>query len=195
MDEFLDGVWFKIVDGVFWCAARLDDLFSFLHPLGAMATVVGIALLTVFVQKLMTRSYRTKRHAELGKRYRELRALRDEALKWTDAERARRLARNIDQAELNHVYYNYFFEGLMMALLTKYLPFALMLAYVNESYRVERLEELFGRPYLVRLGGEGVAGVGAPVVFTVAVVLLHILWLVVQGRLRRKRGAGSGEGE
>jgi len=195
VDEFFDGVWFKIVDGVHWCAARLDDIFSLLHPFGAMATIVGVALLTVLLQKLLTRSYRTKRHAELGKRYRELRALRDEALKWTDEERAKRLARNIDQAELNQVYYNYFFEGLMMALLTKYLPFALLLAYVNESYRSERLEELFGRQYVVRFGGEGAAEFGAPVVFTVAVILLHVLWLVVRGRLRRKRGAGSGMGE
>jgi hypothetical protein len=186
MDEFMDTLWFRIVDGVVWVAARFDELFVHLHPLGGIATIVIIAFATVLVNKLLTRLYKTRRHEKLGVEYRRLRKLRDEALKWEDQEKGKRLARNIDTAELNQVYYNYFFEGLMMALLTKYLPFIAMLAYVNESYRPERLEEYFGRPYLLRFGGgEDPTKIGSLLVFVVAVIGLHILWQFVRAWLKR----------
>jgi len=178
----MDAVWFKILAAVAWLAGVLDVVFGSLHGLGPIFTVSVIALLTVLIQKLLTRWYRPGRYATLKKRYLELRELRDEAMKWEDREKAGRLARNIDQAELNQAYYNYFFEGLMINLLTKYLPFLALLAYVNSSYRVERLQEIFGRSELFAIGGLRVGGVFW---FTICVLLIHIAWFFIAPHLRR----------
>ena len=183
----MDAVWFKIVDGVTWFAGRLDVLFGLLHGAGPVFTVAVVALICVLVQKGLTRVYRPHRYEVLRKRYKELRQLRDQAMEWEDREKASRLARNIDQAELNQAYYNYFFEGLMINLLTKYFPFFLLLAYVNNSYRTDRLTELFGQPYLFSLGGS-IDGeplrMGAVLWFTICVLLIHVVWFFVAPRLR-----------
>lgn len=179
----MDTVWFKIIAGMTWVAGVLDVVFGTLHGLGPTFTVFAIALLTVLMQKALTRAYRPRRYDELEKRYRELRTLRDEAKKWDDHEKAGRLARNIDQAELNQAYYNYFFEGLMINLLTKYLPFLAMLAYVNGSYRAERLQDLFGQEYLFAIGGLRFGGVFW---FTICVILIHVAWFFIAPRLRQR---------
>ena len=60
----------------------------------------------------------------------------------------RAMARNIDQAKLNRVYYDYFFEGLMKTLITTWLPLLLMLAYVNHAFNPAALTRLFARETL-----------------------------------------------
>lgn len=180
----MDKVWFGILAGLAWVAGVLDVVFGTLHFFGPTFAVAVVALVTVLLQKLLTGLYRPPRYASLRKRYYELRALRDEAMKWKDREKAGRLARNIDQAELNQAYYNYFFEGLMINLLTKYMPFIAMLAYVNESYRAERLLELFDRPYLFAVGN---VRCGAVLFFTVCVVVIHVIWFFTAPRIKARR--------
>ncbi|MCP4572246.1 MAG: hypothetical protein GY838_07820 [bacterium] len=180
----MDKLWFGILAGMAWVAGVMDTVFGTLHFFGPAFTVAVVALVTVLLQKLLTRLYRPPRYAVLRKRYYELRQLRDEASKWEDREKAGRLARNIDQAELNQAYYNYFFEGLMISLLTKYMPFFALLAYVNDSYRTERLLELFDRPFLFSLGG---LNCGSVPFFTVCVLLMHVVWFFTAPRLRPRK--------
>lgn len=182
----MDKVWFGIVAAVARVADVLDVVFGTLHFFGPVFTVAVVALLTVLLQKLLTRLYRPARLDRLREKYRELRRLRDEAMKWEDREKAGRLARNIDQAELNQAYYNYFFEGLMVNLATKYLPFFGLLAYVNDSYRAERLLELFDRPFLFSLGG---VRCGSVLFFTVCVLLIHVAWFFAAPRLAARRNS------
>ncbi|MBC8457826.1 MAG: hypothetical protein H8D67_07515 [Deltaproteobacteria bacterium] len=113
-------------------------------------------------------------------------------MKCEDYDKGKRLARNIDQAKLNQVYYNYFFEGFMLGIATKYLPILLVLAYVNEAYKSSNLQKLFGREYIFKFGssnGEAVL-IGAIFWFIVSVVLIFLGWFII-GRIYRKYVKGT----
>jgi uncharacterized membrane protein (DUF106 family) len=151
MDAFMDSLWLKIEAGVHFLRGLLDIAFSPLHALGPVVTISVIALVTVLVTKVLTKTIRTRRFAALQKEFIYWRELREEAMKAEDTEKGRRLAKNIDQAKLNRVYYDYFFEGLMLSLATKYLPILAFLAYVNETYRPAAMEKMFGHDVLFYL--------------------------------------------
>ena len=70
------------------------------------------------------------------------------------------LARNIDQAQLNKAYYDYFFEGLLKSVVTAILPILFTAAYINHAYAPESLIRLIGREYIFtfsRAGGDPIA--------------------------------------
>lgn len=64
------------------------------------------------------------------------------------------IAKNIDQAELNRIYYDYFFEGLLKNLVTTWLPIFIVLAYVNTVYQPDNLLHRFGKSFLFMVGTE-----------------------------------------
>lgn len=182
MDELLDRIWFRIVDMVAAGVVVLDALFAPLNALGPAPAVSVIALASVALTKLLGRIIpETRRYKELKQKFLQLVALRREAMKSEDREKGERLARNIDQAELNQVYYNYFFEGFLRGILTRYIPLFSMLAYVNEAYRPERLTALFGKGYLFKFsgGGEPVL-IGGVLWFVVSVLLVYTGWFVCE---------------
>ena len=151
MDAFMDSLWMKIESGVQFLRGLLDIAFGPLHAMGPVVTISAIALVTVLITKVLTKTIRTRRYAELRKEFVYWHGLREEAMKADDSEKGRMLAKNIDQAKLNRVYYDYFFEGLMLSLATKYLPILAFLAYVNETYRPGAMEKLFGTKVLFYL--------------------------------------------
>lgn len=151
MDAFMDTLWLKIEAGVQYLRGLLDLAFGPLNAMGPVVAISAIAVVTVLVTKVLTKTIRTRRYAELQKEFIYWRNLREEAMKAEDSEKGRMLAKNIDQAKLNRVYYDYFFEGLMLSLATKYLPILTFLAYVNETYRPAAMENMFGREVLFYL--------------------------------------------
>ncbi len=148
MDSVMDQWWSQIVSLFTFAAGVLDRAFAPLKPLGPTVTIFVIVLLTVCVTKLLSRYYMPKRYLQLQKDFQYWFKLRQQALSCDDPEKAKWLAKNIDEAQLNRVYYDYFFEGLLRNILTQYIPMLLMLGYVNESYRPERLLQLYGRDCL-----------------------------------------------
>ena len=177
----MDNLWFRIIDVVGALMAALDAFFSPLDALGPAPAIFGVAFFTVGLTQLLKRFVpTTRRYRHLKQRFEELVALRREATKTADREKGNRLARNIDQAELNQVYYNYFFEGFLHGILTRYIPFFSMLAYVNESYRPERLAARFGKNHIFRWGqGSDALLVGALFWFVLSAVLIWIIWFAV----------------
>ncbi|MBW1711285.1 MAG: hypothetical protein JRJ73_15650 [Deltaproteobacteria bacterium] len=135
----------------------------------------------------MTKNFKTKRHKQLQKEFVYYYNLRQEALKCEDREKGKLLAKNIDQAELNKVYYNYFLEGFLNGLLTRYLPIFSFLAYVNEAYKPENLLKLFGREYVLKFrnfSGEEIL-IGAIFWFVISVLLIYLAWFII-GRIFSK---------
>ena len=59
-------------------------------------------------------------------------------------EKGKALAKNIDQAQLNRVYYDYFFEGLMKSFITNVLPILVAASYVTAVYTPSALMQRFG---------------------------------------------------
>lgn len=178
MEAFMDQLWLNIEAAVAYGQQLLDTVFSPLHSLGPAGAIFIIALVTVSITKLLTRTIVTRRYKELKEKFMYWHKIRQEALKWGESERGRRLARNIDQAELNRLYYDYFFEGFMISLVTRCLPIMVFLAYVNEAFQPDRLLAIFNQPFVFQLGagGENPFPIGSVFWFVVSIILSYVLW-------------------
>lgn len=188
MEEILDNLWFKIEAIVDCLRSCLDFVFAPLNYLGPALAISTIALITVVITKYLTKTCKTRRYKELQKKFVHWYNLRQEALKCEDRDKAKQLARNIDQGKLNKVYYDYFFEGFLNSLVTRVLPIVLFLAYVNDAYKADNLLKLFGREFVFRfkfLEGDALA-VGAALWFSVSVLLVYVGWFII-GRIFASR--------
>ena len=180
MNETMDMLWFKIIAGVQYVKEILDIVLGPLNYLGPAAAILIIAVATAALTRLLSRRFKTRRYIALKKEFRHWYDMRQEALKGQDSEEAKRLAKNIDQAKLNRVYYDYFFEGLLNSLATKYLPVLTVLSYVNEAYRPENLLALFGREYIFKFGSEDPILVGSVFWFILSLLGAHLTWFAAK---------------
>ena len=137
--------------------------------------------MTIASTKFLSKIYKTKRYLKLEKEFQDLYNLRNEALTCKDFEKGKALAKNIDQARLNQVYYDYFFEGLLNSIPTKYLPILIMLAYVNETFKPKNLLEKFGRDYILKFVGSNgnVIKIGAVFWFVLSMLMIYLAWYAI----------------
>lgn len=192
MDALMDMAWLKIVEFVGVLKVGLDWLFSPLNAVGPATAIFLIALVTVLIAKGLTRIIKTKRYAELKKEFQHWYNLRQEALKCGDSQKAATLAKNIDQAKLNKVYYDYFFEGFMLSLVTKYLPILSFMAYVGEAFSPKNLLHQYGQNYIFRFGtGAEPALIGSVFWFILSVVAIYIAWALVKWVIQKRRPAAE----
>lgn len=197
MQALLDSIWLNIVSLLEAGRSFLDLVFSPLNTLGPALAIALVALVTVVITKVLRRLYKTRRHQELERQFLYWFNLRQEAMKCEDREKGKMLAKNIDQAKLNQVYYDYFFEGLMKSLATTCLPILIFLAYINETYRAAELLRLFGRDYILKindLNGQTIV-VGAGLWFVISVVLIYLGWFSVRRVYSRYVGVRKGSPE
>ena len=182
MEAFLDIVWHNIVVAVQYAKNFLDIVISPLNALGPAVAIAIIALITVIITKILSKRFKTRRYKELRKQFEYWLGVRQEAQKCEDPDKAKLLAKNIDQAKLNKLYYDYFFEGLLNNLATKYLPVFILLAYVNEAYRASNLAKLFGRDYIFKFGGDPGQPmlIGAVFWFVLSLFLIYLGWYIVK---------------
>ncbi len=182
MEEFLDLLWLKIVVGVEFAKHILDVIFGPLNALGPAVAIATIALITVVITKFLSKRFKTRRYKELRKQFEYWYGVRKEAQKCEDPAKAKLLAKNIDQAKLNKLYYDYFFEGLLNNLATLYLPIFILLAYINEAYRSSNLAKLFGRDYIFKFGGDPGQPIliGAVFWFVLSLFLFYLGWYIVK---------------
>ena len=182
MEAFLDIVWQNILVAVQYAKNFLDVVVSPLNALGPAFAISTIAFITVLITKLLSKFFKTKRYKKLQKEFHHWYKMRQEALKCEDPAKAKLLAKNIDQAKLNKLYYDYFFEGLMNNLATLYLPIFILLAYVNEAYQSSNLSKLFGRDYIFKFGGDPgqPMSIGAVFWFVLSLFLIYLGWYIVK---------------
>ncbi len=181
MEDFLDSLWLNILVVVDYLKTFLDLIFAPLNSLGPAFVIFTIAFITVIITKILTKAFITKRYKELKKNFEYWYNIRQEAMKCEDHEKAKLLAKNIDQAELNKAYYDYFFEGFLIRLMTRLLPILSFLAYVNEAYKASNLLKLFGREYVFKFksyNGEEVV-IGAVFWFVISIFLVFLGWFIV----------------
>ena len=182
VEEFLDSLWFKTVDLGHHLKDLLDGIFAPLNSLGPAIAIFTIALITVVIAKFLTKTIKTKRYQELKQQFLYWKNLREEALKCEDRDKAKLLAKNIDQAKLNKVYYDYFLEGFLISLATKYLPIFSFIAYVNEAYKPANMVMLFGRDYIFKFenaNGQPII-VGAVFWFIISILLVYLGWFIIK---------------
>jgi hypothetical protein len=182
MEEFFDTLWFRIEFLIHYLRSFLDFLFGPLNSLGPAVAIATMALMTVAVTKYSTKKFKTKRYRKLKKKFVHWYHVRQEATRCEDYEKGKLLAKNIDSAKLNKVYYDFFLEGLLNSVLTMYLPILLVLAYVNETYKSAHLLKLSGRDYIFRLwsfNGDTLE-VGAAFWFVLSLLLIYLCWFLVE---------------
>ncbi len=191
MDSLLDTIWEKIAAGSIAVANGFDALLAPFHFLGPAMIIFLLALLTVLITKSLNRIIITKRYDRLEKTYKYWYNLRQTALTCEDREKGKALAKNIDQAELNRAYYDYFFEGLLLGFARKIIPILFIVAYINEYFQPERLIERFDQSYIFKFGsssGEPVV-IGSVVWYLLSLVIVYLAWYIVKKSYARFKKA------
>ncbi|MCP4340662.1 MAG: hypothetical protein GY799_17700 [Desulfobulbaceae bacterium] len=187
MDAVLDTLWEYLAAGFQFLGESLFSVLQHIHFLGPFVLITFLALTTVAITKILNRVIITKRYIKLEKKFNYWVQVRDEATKCEDREKGKRMARNIDQAELNRAYYDYFFEGLLLGLARRIIPIFFMFAFINEFYRPESMLEIFGRQHVLQIpssGGEPIL-VGTVFCYFISLLTGYILWFIV-GKLFRR---------
>lgn len=180
MDAFLDALWFNILAGLDLITDLVSRILAPLNFLGPALLIFLITLVLVAFTKTLAGLYTTNRYRELKKNYEHWFELRRQALVSEDPEKGKALAKNIDQAELNKAYYDFFFEGFLKNMLTTILPLLLTAAFVGKAYNPENLLKTFGQPHIFRFMGTS----GKPIVvsaffwFVISLLTVHILWFI-----------------
>ena len=148
MNHFLDSVWQAIEVFIGNTVVFLDTTLSPLEVMGPGFVIFLLAFFIVGVTRLLSRFYVTGRSVRLEKEFRHWHNIRQEAMQHPDREKGKALAKNIDQAQLNKAYYDYFFEGLLKNFITTVLPILLMVAYVTKVYTPQALLARFGDKWI-----------------------------------------------
>lgn len=188
MDELLDQTWLWIQNGLETAARGLDLLVVPLERLGPAWTILALALLTVGLTRILKQVFTTRRHAELEAEFKHWQSVREEAMKAEDREKGKALAKNIDQAQLNKAYYDYFFEGFMTHLFTFVLPILLTLAYLSRTYTKEGLTQKFGSPWIFTIGGgQAPLQIGTLFWYIICVFVSMTLYALAARAFRKKK--------
>ncbi len=188
MDALMDTLWDYLLAIMHHAAALLDQLLTPFHAFGPVFILTLLAFVTVGITKTLNRFIITKRYIELEKEFQHWYEIREEAMKAEDYDKAKGIAKNIDQAKLNQVYYDYFLEGFLLGLARNVLPIFIMVAYINESFRAEELTRLFGKGYLFTLpstGGKQLM-VGSVFFYIMVLLLIYLAWAVIAWMFKKK---------
>jgi len=190
MDNFLDRVWESIEFFLNYTVVFLDTLFSPLEILGPGFVIFLLAFLVVIITRFIARFYVTKRYGKLEKEFQHWQGVREEAMKHPDREKGKGLAKNIDQAELNRAYYDYFFEGLLKHFIVNVLPILLMVSYVTTVYSPANLLKRFGKEWIFSLsfGSFFHVDVSSLLWFVICILLSFLLFAVLK-KVFKKRHA------
>ena len=177
----MDALWMHIVELVLAFKAGLDTLVQPLNAIHPALTIAVLAGVTVLLTSGFTKCFKTKRYQRLEEEFHSWFAVRQQALECSDdPAKGKQMAKNIDQATLNKVYYDYFFEGMLNNLLTTYLPVLCVAAYVNEAFRPERLEQMIGQSSLLTISSQNGTALSSLAWFVLCLVGIWIGKSVVQ---------------
>lgn len=189
IDAYMDMAWEQIEAAVRFSATVVDQLLVPLHPMGPTVIIALLAIFAAATTKFLGHIFQTRRYLELKDQFEHWHGLRKQALACEDPQKGKLLAKNIDQAQLNRVYYDYFFEGLLKSLATRILPLLIVMAYVNNAFRPGNLLARFGRDYLFQwqLWVTDPVHVNAPLWFVVALIGVSLVWALSTRLLRRRK--------
>ncbi len=178
MDAVLDTLWEYLASGFLYIGDTFFTFLQNLHFAGPLLLISLLSLCTVMITKTLNRWIITKRYVELEKQFHYWAKLREEAMSCEDKEKGKRMARNIDQAELNRAYYDYFFEGLLLGIARKIIPIFFMFAFINEYYRPEKMFEMFGKEHVLQMistSGQPVL-IGSVAWYFISLLSCYLLW-------------------
>jgi Na+-transporting methylmalonyl-CoA/oxaloacetate decarboxylase gamma subunit len=193
MDDVMDRIWAFIEAFLNNTVVFLDNSLTPLETLGPGVVIFVLSFLVVLFTRAVSRVYVTQRSVKLEKEYRYWRGIREEAMKHPVREKGKALAKNVDQAQLNRAYYDYFFEGMLKHFLVNVLPILLMVSYVTKVYTPQTLLQRFGEPWIFSfsLGASAQVNVSSMlwlvICFVLSFILFAVLKMVFKKRYARKK--------
>jgi len=189
MDDFLDRVWEPIEAFLNGAVVFIDTLFAPLEIFGPAVVIFCLAFLVVIITRTIAQFYVTKRYIKLEKQYKYWQGIREEAIKHPDREKGKALAKNIDQAELNKAYYDYFFEGLLKHFIVNVFPILLMVSYLTKVYTPQNLLKRFGEEWIFSFsfGSSSPINVSSLLWFVICLILSFILFAVLKKIFIKKK--------
>jgi hypothetical protein len=188
MNNFLDNIWEYVESFLDYSILFLDKIISPLEVLGAWFVIFILAFLVVIFTRIIARLYVTKRYVNLEKEFHHWKGVRDEAMKHPDLEKGKALAKNIDQGQLNKVYYDYFFEGLLKHFAVNVLPILLMVAYITKIYTPENLFKRFGEKsvFSFSFGSATQTDVSSLLWFIICLIFSFILYATLKWVIKKR---------
>lgn len=174
----MNTIWLHIIELAMLIKSGLDTLFYPLNTIHPALTITFLAWFTVYLTSRFRNNFSTRRYRHMKEEFDYWHNVRLQALdSFQDNSRGRQMAKNIDQAKLNKIYYDYFFEGLLNNLLTTYLPIMLAALYINESFKPEHLQQMTGQRGLFSFSGE--IQIGALPWFVLCLVAIRFGWFLL----------------
>ena len=186
MDDFLDQAWMYIQQGLETVAGCVDLLVAPLEAMGPAWVILVLAFLTIGLTRVFKRMLHTRRHDELETEFKHWQAVREAAMTVEDREKGKAMAKNIDQAQLNKAYYDYFFEGFMVHLASTVLPILLTLAYLSRTYTQARLEAKFGSPWIITVGSRDPFHIGTLFWYIICTLLAMTCFALISRIIKKK---------
>jgi uncharacterized membrane protein (DUF106 family) len=193
----MDTLWLFILQATQAVMDALNTLLAPVNSVHPMLSILLLAVCTVVLTRFLRKHVVTRRYLRLQEEFRHWYNVREEALSaHSDPEKAKCLAQNIDKATLNKVYYDYFFEGLLLNLVTTYLPILCVAGYINEAFKPENLQGMLNTPHLLSLKfWLGTEMTITPLLFFI--LSLTVLFIVIavghrQMKASNKKKAASG---
>ncbi|MCG8638126.1 MAG: hypothetical protein MI862_00230 [Desulfobacterales bacterium] len=188
MDDVLDKAWDYIEIVLAYAVSLLDRMVSPFEVLGPAAVIFLLTFLVVLLTRFLSKYFVTKRYLALKEEFEHWHKIRKEALKHPDPDKGKALARNIDQAELNRAYYDYFFEGLLKNIAATILPVLLAAAYITTKYRPENLLDRFGSEWVLVISlGRTPIQFSSFFWFVICLILSFVIYAVVKNSFKKKR--------
>ena len=187
MDDFMDRAWEVIYSFLINIVVFIDTLLSPFEIIGAGGMIFLLAFFVVVITKIIGRFYTTKRFITLKKEFEHWKDVRDQAIKHPDKEKGKALAKNVDQAELNKAYYDYFFEGLLKNLVTTVIPILLMVTYITKAYTPATLLNKFGSAFIFSFsfGASSRTDVSSLLWFVISLLLSFVIIAILKIGFKR----------
>jgi len=144
--EATDKLWLKIAPVFSWISKSLGVIFSPLMSLGPELGIACIAALTYGVTKGLAKLYRPKNEEKLRKEFSKLERMRREAVHTGGKE----VCKGLDE-EMDKIYFEQLRSSIMRATAVYSIPVLAMLCWVWSYFSPDRLQIMYGRPYVAKL--------------------------------------------
>ncbi len=144
--EVTDNLWFKIAPVFSWISKSLGVIFYPFMFLGPELGIACIAALTYGVTKILAKLYRPLGEEKLQKEFSRLEGMRRDAVDMG----AKDVCKGLDE-EMDRIYIEQLRSSIMRGTAVYSIPVLAMLCWVWSYFSPERLQTMYGKPYVTKL--------------------------------------------
>lgn len=144
--ELTDNLWFKIAPLFLWISESLGAIFYPFMLLGPIAGIACIAGVTLSITKILSILYKPHAIEELQKEFKSLEEMRKEAAQIG----AKQVCKGCDD-EMDKIYFEQMRLSIVRGSAVHSIPILAMLCWVWSYFSPDRLQAVYGKPYIIKL--------------------------------------------